>query len=59
MMYRILGGELAEEPLQVIEIKEEEEIIMAEWARGEFVKRWTDMAAKEGSKIIFVQNHRP
>lgn len=59
MMYRILGGELTEEPLQVIEIKEEEEIIMAEWARGEFVKRWTDMAAKEGSKIIFVQNHRP
>lgn len=59
MMYRILGGELAEEPLQVIEIKEEEEIIMAEWARGEFVKRWTDMAAKEGRKIIFVQNHRP
>lgn len=59
MMYRILGGELAEEPLQVIEIKKEEEIIMAEWARGEFVKRWTDMAAKEGSKIIFVQNHRP
>ena len=44
---------------QAIEIKEEEEIIMAEWARGEFVKRWTDMASREGNKIIFVQNRRP
>lgn len=59
MMYRIINGELAEEPLQAIEIKEEEEIIMAEWARGEFVRRWTDMASKEGRKIIFVQNRRP
>ena len=59
LMYRIIKGELAEEPLQAIEIKEEEEIIMAEWARGEFVKRWTDMASREGNKIIFVQNRRP
>lgn len=58
MMYRILGGELSEEPLQMIEIKEDEEVIMAEWARGEFVKRWTDVAAREGRKIIFVQNIR-
>lgn len=59
MMYRIIGGELSEDPLQIIEIKEEESIIMAEWARGEFVKRWTDMASREGRKIIFVQNRRP
>lgn len=57
MMYSIVGiDDIGQEPLQSIEIKEQEEIIMAEWARGEFVKRWTDMAAKEGRKIIFVQN---
>ncbi len=57
MMYNIIGvDEIGEEPLQVIEIKEEEDIIMAEWARGEFVKRWTDVVAQEGRKLIFVQN---
>lgn len=59
MMYNIIGvNEIAEEPLQVIEIKEEEDIIMAEWARGEFVRRWTDVVSKEGRKIIFVQNRK-
>lgn len=58
MMYRILGDELSKEPLQIIEIKEREQIVMAEWARGEFVRRWTDVAAREGRKIIFVQNRR-
>ena len=56
MMYSIAGiDDIGEEPLQSVEIKEEEDIIMAEWARGEFVKRWTDVASKEGRKIIFVQ----
>ncbi|MFH5837257.1 hypothetical protein ACHAL6_14440 [Proteiniclasticum sp. C24MP] len=59
MMYNIIGvNEIAEEPLQLIEIKEEEEIIMAEWARGEFVKRWTDVVSAHGRKIIFVQNRK-
>ena len=59
MMYKIIGvNEISEEPLQLIEIKEEEDIIMAEWARGEFVKRWTDVIVKEGRKIIFVQNRK-
>lgn len=59
MMYSIIGvNEIAEEPLQIIEIKEEEDIIMAEWARGEFVQRWTDVVRAQGRKIIFVQNRK-
>ena len=59
MMYNIIGvNEIAEEPLQLIEIKQEEDIIMAEWARGEFVKRWTDVVSEHGRKIIFVQNRK-
>ncbi|HSR04871.1 MAG TPA: hypothetical protein VLM88_09845 [Proteiniclasticum sp.] len=59
MMYNIIGvDQIGEEPLQLIEIKEEEDIIMAEWARGEFVKRWTDVVAQEGRKLIFVQNRK-
>jgi hypothetical protein len=59
MMYRIEGENLlSKNPLQLIEIKETEDIIMAEWARGDFVKRWTDVAEKLGTKIIFVQNRK-
>lgn len=59
LMYKIEGvDKISREPLQAIEIKENEQIIMAEWARGEFVKRWTDVASKQGRKIIFVQNRR-
>lgn len=59
MMYRILpDGQLSERPLQMVEISESETIIMAEWARGEFVARWTDMVEELGRKIIFVQNRR-
>lgn len=59
MMYNIIGvDEIGEEPLQLIEIKEEEDVIMVEWARGEFVKRWTDVVAQEGRKLIFVQNRK-
>lgn len=59
LMYQIEGvDDISRDPLQAIEIKEDEQIIMAEWARGEFVKRWTDVASKEGNKIIFVQNRK-
>jgi len=59
MMYMIVGeNKLADKPMQMIEIKETEEIIMAEWARGDFVKRWTDVVVKQGKKIIFVQNKK-
>lgn len=59
MMYRIEGENLlSEKPLQMVEIKETDDIIMAEWARGDFVKRWTDVALKLGTKIIFVQTKK-
>lgn len=59
MMYMIVGeNKLADKPMQMIEIKETEEIIMAEWARGDFVKRWTDVVVKQGEKIIFVQSKK-
>lgn len=59
LMYKIEGvNGISSDPLQSIEIREDEDIIMAEWARGEFVKRWTDVASKQGRKIIFVQNRK-
>lgn len=59
MMYMIVGeNKLADKPMQMVEIKESEEIIMAEWARGDFVKRWTDVVVKQGEKIIFVQSKK-
>lgn len=59
MLYRIQpDGQLSERPLQMVEISESETIIMAEWARGEFVARWTAMVEDLGRKIIFVQNRR-
>ncbi|MGB4588545.1 MAG: hypothetical protein WBI17_04835 [Clostridiaceae bacterium] len=59
MMYMIIGeNKLADKPMQMVEIKETEEIIMAEWARGDFVKRWTDVVVKQGEKIIFVQSKK-
>ena len=59
MMYMIVGeNKLADKPMQMIEIKETEEIIMSEWARGDFVKRWTDVVVKQGEKIIFVQSKK-
>jgi len=59
MMYMIVGeNKLADKPMQMVEIKETEEIIMAEWAKGDFVKRWTDVVVKQGKKIIFVQSKK-
>ncbi len=57
MMYDFNGKDgLSNLPLQKVEIDEGEEIIMAEWARGDFVNRWTNVVSKIGRRIIFVQN---
>lgn len=56
-MYSIdANNRLSEAPLQRIEIDETDEIIMAEWARGDFVNRWTNVVEDIGQRIIFVQN---
>jgi hypothetical protein len=52
MMFAITPEhEISQEPLQVIAVKEEEEIIMAEWARGDFVDRWTEILSATGSRV--------
>ncbi|NLC66648.1 MAG: hypothetical protein GX752_06895 [Clostridium sp.] len=57
MMYRLKGlNKLEDQPTEIVEIKEDEEIIMAEWAEGDFVERWTETAKVLGERIIFVQN---
>ena len=56
MIYGITEKGLTDSPLQRVEIDENEEIIMAEWARGDFVSRWTTVVSKIGQRIIFVQN---
>ncbi|GKX64896.1 hypothetical protein [Inconstantimicrobium mannanitabidum] len=41
LIYNIINGELDKEPLKQIDLKDDEEIIMAEWANNEFVNSWT------------------
>jgi hypothetical protein len=42
---------LLTKPVMTIALDEDEEIIMAEWARGDFVDRWTETAASAGVKV--------
>lgn len=42
---------LSAKPVMTIAVDEDEEIIMAEWARGDFVDRWTETAASAGVRI--------
>ncbi len=56
MIYGFTEKGITDLPLQRVEIDEDEEIIMAEWARGDFVNRWTNVVSKIGRRIIFVQN---
>lgn len=42
---------LSTKPVMTIAVDEDEEIIMAEWARGDFVDRWTETAASNGVKV--------
>lgn len=52
MMFGITEDkEISQEPLQVIPVNEEEEIVMAEWARGDFVDRWTETLSVVGTKV--------
>lgn len=52
MMFGITQNkEISQEPLLVIPVEEEEEIIMAEWARGDFVDRWTEILSVAGTKV--------
>lgn len=52
MMFGITPDrEISQEPLQVFAVKEEEEIVMAEWARGDFVDRWTEILSTTGTRV--------
>jgi hypothetical protein len=42
---------LSAKPAMTIAVDDDEEIIMAEWARGDFVDRWTETAASTGVKV--------
>jgi len=42
---------LSAKPVMTIAVDEDEEMIMAEWARGDFVDRWTETASSAGVKL--------
>lgn len=51
LIYRIIDGTLSDEPLKSIHLKDNEEVIMAEWCSSNYIERW-DSAFKENSRII-------
>lgn len=40
MLYRIEDGSLGDEPMSVINLADGTQVIMAEWATGDYVERW-------------------
>lgn len=48
-VYEIKNGELDREPLQTIELKDGETMVMAEWANNEFTDYWSKAFKSSGS----------
>lgn len=42
-VYSIINGHLSEQPIDKIKIQENESIIMAEWATGDYVGKWNEI----------------
>ena len=51
LIYKIVNGNILEEPLKRIDLFENEEVIMAEWCSSNYIDRWGS-AFKDNSKII-------
>lgn len=51
LIYRMVNGGLSEEPLKRIPLKENEEVIMAEWCSESYVDRWGSVF-ETNSKVI-------
>ena len=50
-IYKIENGNLITEPLEMIPIGENDEIIMSEWSSGSYVEQW-EKAFVDGELII-------
>lgn len=42
-IYSIINEQLSEEPIGKIEIEEDDSIVMAEWATGDYVEKWNEI----------------
>lgn len=51
LIYKIVNGNISDEPLKRIDLFEDEKVIMAEWCSSNYVDRWGS-AFKDNSKII-------
>ncbi|MFX0548616.1 hypothetical protein ACOAKC_04705 [Hathewaya histolytica] len=51
-IYSIDEGIISKKPIRVISIKQGEEVVMIEWARGEYAKKWQNTSEYIGGRII-------
>ena len=52
LIYDIHGNELDQYPKIRIDLKEEETVIMAEWATGKYVENWEGIFLKTGGSVL-------
>lgn len=52
LIYSIYGNDLSRYPIERIDIKEGETVIMAEWATGQYVQSWESILQKSGAVVV-------
>lgn len=57
MLYRIEGSSLAGEPMSVISLADGSQVIMAEWATGDYVERWSRSFIKNNKVNVIEKNN--
>ena len=50
-IYRVSNGKLEQNPIKIIQLKDNEKVIMSEWCEGDYVEKWAK-AFSEHSSII-------
>jgi hypothetical protein len=57
MLYKIEGSSLADEPMSVISLADGSQVIMAEWATGDYVDSWSRSFTKNNKITIIEKNN--
>ncbi|MDP4091529.1 MAG: hypothetical protein Q8930_19975 [Bacillota bacterium] len=51
-VYTVENGELSEKPVQSIGLQKGESVVMAEWARGDYMEKWEEVIRSKTDKIV-------